>query len=151
MAGATIALTLLLGNTATAQGPNSPFVGFPGDFNRDGSVDEYDWYILVDNFGESTSSNLEGDLAANGVVDTADFNVFIFFFLGTENVMPCDANGDGEVDILGDAFLIVHNLGTELNDNFEQNFRAGDINSDQVVDDRDLELLLEHLEDLEDL
>ena len=140
------AVVLALGNTATAQAGFGPFEGYPGDFNLDGRVDVLnDAFILVGNLG-SPGGFTEGDLNGDGFVDQVDLFHFVEFgLIGTENVIPGDANGDGVVDVLGDAFLIVGNLGTETPGVSVDNFRQGDINSDGIVDTADLALLVDLL------
>ena len=143
------AVVLALGNTATAQAGFGlgPFEGYPGDFNLDGSVDVLnDAFILVGNLG-SPGGFTDGDLVGeDGFVDQVDLAFFVGFgLIGTENVIPGDANGDGVVDVLGDAFLIVGNLGTETPGVSVDNFRQGDINSDGIVDTADLALLVDLL------
>ena len=44
--------------------------------------------------------------------------------------IPGDANLDGQVDVLNDAFVLVENLGTSQGGSFE----SGDFNNDQAVD-----------------
>ena len=144
------AVVLALGNTATAQAGFGlgPFEGYPGDFNLDGRVDVLnDAFILVGNLG-SPGGFTDGDLSGNGLVELFDLALLsnpVLGLLGTENVIPGDANGDGVVDVLGDAFLIVGNLGTETPGVSVDNFRQGDINSDGIVDTADLALLVDLL------
>lgn len=141
------AVVLALGNTATAQAGFGPFEGYPGDFNLDGRVDVLnDAFILVGNLG-SPGGFTDGDLVGEGgFVDQVDLAFFVGLgLIGTENVIPGDANGDGVVDVLGDAFLIVGNLGTETPGVSVDNFRQGDINSDGIVDTADLALLVDLL------
>lgn len=105
-----------------------------GDFNGDGLVDCGDLDAYVGNIGAAATGALaEIDLGGNGTVDIVDTNLFIQFLLETSNgvvgTFPGDLNCDGRVDVLGDAFALIGNLG-----NSTSRYADGDINFDGTVD-----------------
>ena len=105
-----------------------------GDFDMDGVVDLSDLDRYIGNIGAQATGDLaELDLDGNGTVDPADFEqhfgqlVQAGDFQGT---FAGDANLDGVVDVLGDAFTLISNLGNNMATSWSQ----GDFNGDEVVD-----------------
>lgn len=47
----------------------------PGDINRDGKVDIFDYNLLVSDFGKTTAT--PADLDKNGKVDIFDYNILV--------------------------------------------------------------------------
>ena len=105
-----------------------------------------DAFMIIGNQGKQ-GDYCDGDIFQDGFIDSFDLFVFTELgVLGARNVKPGDANGDTVADF-GDGFLIYRNLGVrpKFSDGVLAGFRQGDINSDGIVDIRDLELLLEIL------
>ena len=105
-----------------------------GDFDMDGVVDLSDLDRYIGNIGAQATGDLaELDLDGNGTVDPVDFEqhfgqlVQAGDFQGT---FAGDANLDGVVDVLGDAFTLISNLGNNMATSWSQ----GDFNGDEVVD-----------------
>ncbi len=75
---------------AFATSPN-----LPGDYNRDGDVNQADYLLWIASYG-ATGSDLAADGSGDGVVDAADYTIW------RDNVLPGaipgDYNGDGAVD-----------------------------------------------------
>ena len=73
------------------------------------------------------------DLDNNGVIDSADFEQHFRTLVETSNggvgTEAGDINLDGVVDVLGDAFELVNNLGSTAT-----SWSQGDLNADGVVD-----------------
>ena len=73
------------------------------------------------------------DLDNNGVIDSADFEQHFGTLVETSNggvgTGAGDINLDGVVDVLGDAFELVNNLGSTAT-----SWSQGDLNADGVVD-----------------
>jgi glucose/arabinose dehydrogenase len=103
-----------------------------GDFLRDGEVDLTDIDLLRKNIGGSaTGANATFDLNDNGTIDFSDLQQLLTQFVQTSvgvGTNPGDLNLDGQVNVLGDAFTLVSNLGQEV-DSYED----GDINGDGIV------------------
>ena len=87
-----------------------------GDFDMDGDVDLAD----LDRYNSVLDSPATGNLAvldlnANGIVDAADFEQHYETLVDTSNggigTAAGDINLDGAVDVLGDAFALIANLG----------------------------------------
>jgi cytochrome c peroxidase len=53
---------------------SDPFVTLPGDYNGDGVVDNADYDVWADNYGDEASLVADGN--ADGVVDAADYTVW---------------------------------------------------------------------------
>jgi len=111
----------------------SPATGIVGDFDGDGDVDcdDLDGYVL--NIDEPASGALSAlDLDGDGTLTAMDANTHITTLVQTSNgqvgTFPGDLNCDGEVDVLGDAFPFVANLGTMVT-----SYALGDISFDGEV------------------
>ena len=106
-----------------------------GDFDVDGDVDvdDIDFYVgSID--ADAIGAFAQLDLDANGTVTIDDLNTFITTFVETSNgvtgALVGDLNLDGRVDVLGDAFLLIANLGSSG----AVSYGLGNINADLVVD-----------------
>ena len=104
-----------------------------GDFNADGLVNCDDLDAYIGNLGAAATGELaQLDLGQNGTVDTVDTDLFIGFLIETSNgvvgTFPGDLNCDGQVNVLGDAFALIGNLG-----NATTRYADGDINFDGTV------------------
>ncbi len=95
-----------------------------GDYDQSGRIDAPDVDLMFAAYGPASNAP-EYDLDGSGVVDFADVE-----FLVTElgQTMLGDLNFDGSVDVLGDAFALVANLGS-----FDVGYADGDINGDGTV------------------
>ena len=105
----------------------------PGDFNGDRMVNCDDLDAYVGNIGVAATGALaETDLGGNGTVDFVDVGLFIQFLLETSNgvvgTFAGDLNCDGHVDVLGDALILVGNLGNSVT-----RYSDGDIDFDGSV------------------
>ena len=106
----------------------------PGDFNNDGLVDCGDLDAYIGNIGAPATGPLaQIDLDQDGTVEASDANLFISFLLETSNgvvgTFAGDLDCDGRVDVLGDAFILVANLGSSTT-----SYADGDITFDGIVD-----------------
>ncbi|QDU72272.1 PEP-CTERM sorting domain-containing protein [Mucisphaera calidilacus] len=104
-------------------------VDVDGDFNDDGVVDAVDADILYQNIGLSFSPEL--DLSLNGVVDAADFELWLALYGSAGG----DFNYDRRVDLL-DLSILASNFGFASFNAF-----GGDANADGVTDLLDLSIL----------
>ena len=108
-------------------------VPVPGDFNGDGLLNCEDLDSFVGNIGEDAVGPLAAlDLQGNGVVDRGDAGLYISFIVQTSNgqtgTFAGDLNCDGQVDVLGDAFALIANLGDSTT-----RYSDGDIDFDGAV------------------
>ena len=104
-----------------------------GDFNNDGLADCEDIDFYIGNIGTAATGALaQLDLNTDEQITLADANLLIGNFVQTSNgqtgTFPSDLNCDGAVDVLGDAFILISNLGDAVS-----SYGAGDINLDGVV------------------
>jgi len=104
------------------------------DFNGDGSIDCDDIDQYAGNLGFPATGHLAIlDLIADGSINTNDFTFMVESLVTTSNgrtgTFMGDLNCDGQVNVLGDAFILVGNLGTTV-----MRYSAGDINLDGRVD-----------------
>lgn len=102
----------------------------PGDFDFDGDVDSDDIEFYAGNIGAAVSGvTLElMDLDGDFVITIADHNAHINTLVETSNgvgTLLGDLDLDGDVDVLGDAFAMIANLG-----NTDTDWTTGDINAD---------------------
>ena len=105
-----------------------------GDFNLDGIVNCADLDGYIGKMGFSAFEELALlDVNGNGTLDAFDANTHIATLVETSNgivgTFPGDLNCDGTVDVLGDAFRLVANLG-----GFSTSYAQGDINFSGTVD-----------------
>ena len=87
-----------------------------GDFEPDGDVDADDIDFFSGNIGWPRLAVLaQLDLAPNGTIDITDLTIHVETLVQTSNgqrgTFFGDANLDGTVDVLGDAFILIGNLG----------------------------------------
>ena len=111
---------------------NLPF-GLLGDYDLDGDVDLVDLDRYIGNIGEPASGDLEIlDLNEDGTVGANDFEqhyeTLVETSNGGEGTFAGDANLDGTVNVLGDAFTLVGNVGSSVS-----SWADGDFNGDGTV------------------
>jgi hypothetical protein len=103
-----------------------------GDFDGDGDVDCDDLDSYVGNLGSSASGVEQLDLNGDNSITIDDANLHITTLIATTNgvvgTFPGDLNCDGTVNVLGDAFALVANLGSNVS-----SYSEGDINFDGTV------------------
>ncbi len=106
-----------------------------GDFDGDGDVDCDDVDLFAGTFGSiAGGAPADRDLTGDGTVDLADALLHIETLVvtmpnGVTGTIRGDINCDGTVNVLGDAFPLVGNLGTNSGAVYTQ----GDLNFDGVV------------------
>ena len=105
-----------------------------GDFNSDGQVDCLDIDAYFGNIdAAATEAIAELDLVGDGQITNDDVALLIEDLVQTSNgivgTFLGDVNCDGVVDVLGDAFTLVANLGSSAS-----SYSQGDINLDGIVD-----------------
>jgi hypothetical protein len=105
-----------------------------GDFDNDGDVDLDDLDRYNGNLGVDATGELEAlDLDADGLVGVSDFETHYGTLVETTNgeqgTLAGDLNLNGIVDVLGDAFALVSNLG-----NTGSSWSQGDMNADRIID-----------------
>jgi hypothetical protein len=107
-----------------------------GDFNGDGVVDIDDIDFYSGKIGlTSADPGFDAilDLDDDGTIDLQDQQAHIRNFVqtttGLAGTLPGDMNLDGNVNVLGDGFLLV----SRLNGNAPFSYGTGDLNSDQQV------------------
>ena len=106
-----------------------------GDYDGDGDVDVSDIDRYVGNIGADAIGDLaQLDLDSDGTVTIDDLNTHITTLAETSNgvkgALIGDLNLDGQVDVLGDAFLLIANL----NSTGAISYGLGNINADLTVD-----------------
>jgi len=98
-----------------------------GDLNTDGVVDCDDIDEFIDNDGSAVF-----DVDSSGVVDAADVEFLVTTLVQTSNgevgTFLGDLNCDGQVNVLGDALILVTGLGSAAT-----SYGQGDINLDGQV------------------
>ena len=106
-----------------------------GDFDGDGDVDCDDVDLFAGTFGSiAGGAPADRDLTGDGTVDLADALLHIQTLVvtmpnGVTGTIQGDINCDGTVNVLGDAFPLVANLGTNSGAVYTQ----GDLNFDGAV------------------
>ena len=105
-----------------------------GDFDEDGDVDADDIDFYSGNIGLGASGNLaQLDLVEDGLITLADHDTHIMTLVETSNgqtgAIIADIDLDGDVDVLGDAFALIENLGS-----LSGGYANGDLNADHAVD-----------------
>ena len=117
-------------NWLSAVGPGNSLLG---DFDQDGIVGLADLDQYIGNIGESATGALADlDLDGDGVVGENDFQQHYGTMVETSNggkgTFAGDLNLDGTVNVLGDAFTLVGNLGNAVS-----SWASGDVSADGVV------------------
>ena len=109
--------------------PTAPLLG---DFNGDFVVDCADIDEYIGNLGSDAAARPELDLVADGTINSADVAFLVENLVQTTNgqtgTFLGDLNCDGQVNVLGDGFILVANLG-----NPATSYAQGDINLDGTV------------------
>jgi len=106
-----------------------------GDFDQDGDVDLADLDQYNTNLGAAANGSLTAlDLNRNGTVDQSDFETHYSSLVeisnGSTGTVLGDVDLNGVVNVLGDALILVINLG----DNSVTSWGQGDLNADGTVD-----------------
>ena len=111
-------------------------VGQRGDFDTSGNIDDVDVDFFseqLDQTVDSESELRELDLNADGQITLADHDLHVTTLVqtstGIQGTLIGDVNLDGTVDILGDAFILIGNIGQSD----QVGFADGDLNADGVV------------------
>ena len=107
--------------------------GILGDFDNNGDVDDIDIGFFTGNIGSAANGSLaQLDLDASGTIDMEDLRIHVETLVRTSNLetgaLFGDANLDGTVDVLGDAFVLIGNLGSS------GAWAQGDFNADGNID-----------------
>jgi len=131
-------LSLAVGNGFGAIQIQDSLVAIPdplaGDFDNDGDVDADDIDFYNGNLGQPASFNVDLDLNSDNSITLADHDLLVTTFVQTSNGVTGALIGDvdlnGDVDVLGDAFQLVENLGGVGSFTYSD----GDLNADGNVD-----------------
>ena len=104
-----------------------------GDFDNNGDVDDIDIGFFTGNIGSAANGSLaQLDLDASGTIDMEDLRIHVETLVRTSNLetgaLFGDADLDGTVDVLGDAFVLIGNLGSS------GAWAQGDFNADGNID-----------------
>jgi len=107
--------------------------GLAGDFDSDNDVDIDDVDFYVGNIGSAADGALaQLDLNGDGSVTLADRQIHIESFVQTSNgqtgTFLGDVNLDGTVNVLGDALILIVNLGESVS-----SYGDGDLTFDGLV------------------
>ena len=108
--------------------------GLAGDFDMDDDVDADDIDFYSGNLGMPAMDDLaQLDLNGDNVVTLADHDLHVMTLVQIDGVQTGtligDINLDGQVNVLGDAFILINSLGTNAT-----GWASGDLNADQTVD-----------------
>ena len=98
-----------------------------GDLDGSGAISGPDIDLLCAAYGSAPAGDIDLDLDSDGVVGDSDRDRLVERIAGTR---LGDVNFDGLVNVLGDAFVLVANLGTVSGATYAQ----GDFNCDGIVD-----------------
>ena len=109
-----------------------------GDFDLDGLAGIADIDFYSGNLGLAAKGPLEQlDLNGDSLITLADHDILVTTLVETSNgqvgTFVGDINLDGKVDVLGDAFTLVSNLGSSSPFRISS-YGRGDLNADQQVD-----------------
>ena len=109
-------------------------ISIEGDFDRDGDVDSDDIDFFSGNLNQGAIGTLaQLDLNNDGQVTDTDHSLHVETLVQTSNgqvgTFFGDINLDGSVNVLGDAFALVGNLG-----NNDALWSDGDLNASRTVD-----------------
>ena len=136
----TTSISLIAGAETSEVNSPSDFevLGAPalvGDFDDDGIVDADDIDAYIGNIGQPATGDLaELNLDDDEVITLADHEMLVTVYVQTSNGLTGTALGDadlnGTIDVLGDAFTLVGSLGTMSDASWSQ----GDFNADGNVD-----------------
>jgi len=107
--------------------------GLTGDLNGDNAVDCLDLNEYAGNIGESATGTLADlNLNTDDVINLEDVQILIADLVvasnGITGTIVGDMNCDGQVNVLGDALILVNNLG-----NNDAVYTEGDVNFDGMV------------------
>ena len=107
--------------------------GLAGDFDMDDDVDADDIDFYSGNLGMPAMDDLaQLDLNGDNVVTLADHDLHVMTLVQIDGVQTGtligDINLDGQVNVLGDAFILINSLGTNAT-----GWASGDLNADQTV------------------
>ena len=103
-----------------------------GDFDTDGDVDVDDINFYTNNLGQPASFNPDMDLNNDQLINLADHDLHVSTLVQTNGLSGTvigDINFDGTVNVLGDAFALIANLGFS-----DVGYGQGDLNADGRVD-----------------
>ena len=108
--------------------------GLAGDFDMDDDVDADDIDFYSGNLEMPAMDDLaQLDLNGDNVVTLADHDLHVMTLVQIDGVQTGtligDINLDGQVNVLGDAFILINSLGTNAT-----GWASGDLNADQTVD-----------------
>ena len=108
--------------------------GLAGDFDMDDDVDADDIDFYSGNLEMPAMDDLaQLDLNSDNVVTLVDHDLHVTTLVQINGVQSGtligDINLDGQVDVLGDAFILISSLGTNAT-----GWASGDLNADQTVD-----------------
>ena len=136
----TTSISLIAGAETSEVNSPSDFevLGAPalvGDFDDDGIVDADDIDAYIGNIDQPAAGDLaELDLNQDEMITLADHEMLVTVYVQTSNGLTGTALGDadlnGTIDVLGDAFTLVGSLGTMSDASWSQ----GDFNADGNVD-----------------
>ena len=108
-----------------------------GDFSISGNIDDTDVDFYTGQLGQAVnfeSEFRELDLDGDGLITLNDHdlhvNTLVETSLGTQGTLIGDLDLDGQVDVLGDAFVLIGNL----NSGGTFGYGDGDLNADGSVD-----------------
>ena len=107
------------------EGETVEIVILPGDYDQSGEIDPADVDLLFAAYGAAAADS-QYDLDNSGTVDFEDAEILITRY---GHSTPGDLDLNGRVDVLGDAFALIANLGATSG----VGYADGDINGDGQV------------------